>query len=169
LCWTHRITTRLLNGKVERKHDTLKSLARPMVERSGLHLSFWYFAIQHAALVSNLVLPARDDDGEEMPITIWEAEYDVEPEVERYLLGPFGCLAYLILTEEQRRAKGLCKHFGIRSIAGVYLGCAVDVDGTYKHHSRQPSMIIPVEPGLAAHRICRSARHMPLSPMTSQP
>ena len=121
------------NGKVERKHDTLKSMARALIERSGLHLCFWYFAIQHAALVTNLVLPARDNAGEELPITIWEAEYGAEPDIDRYLLGPFGCLSYLILTEEQRRAKGLCKHFGIRSIAGVYLGCTVDVNGTYRH------------------------------------
>ena len=121
------------NGKVERKHDTLKSTARAMIERSGLHLCFWYFAIQHAALVTNLILPARGELGEEMPMTIWEAEYGAEPDIERYLLGPFGCLSYLILTEEQRRAKGLCKHFGIRSIAGIYLGCTVDVNGTYRH------------------------------------
>ena len=121
------------NSKVEKKHDVIKTMARTSLERSGLSLAFWYFAVQQAVLVSNVILPARDEDGKELGITIWQHQYGTDPDVERMILGPFGALAYLILSAEQRMARGLCKHFGVRAIAGVYLGTQVDVNGVYRH------------------------------------
>ncbi len=40
----------------------------------------------------------------------------------QYLLGPFGCLAFLLLSEEQRKQRSLCGNFG-RSLQIIYLGC----------------------------------------------
>ena len=43
-------------------------------------------------------------------------------------------LAFLILTAEQRKARGLSGHFGDRSLQGLYLGCQVDgASGVFKH------------------------------------
>ena len=35
-------------------------------------------------------------------------------------------MGYLVLSEEQRRARNLSGHFGIRALAGVYLGCVLN-------------------------------------------
>ena len=65
---------------------------------------------------------------------MWEAHFGVKPRLDQYLLGPFGCLAFLLLSEEQRRQRGLCGHFGDRSLQGIYLGCACDsTTGVFQH------------------------------------
>ena len=93
-----------------------------------------FFAIVHAVLICNLILPARDKDGKKLNKTKRENHFGVKPRVQDFLLGPWGCLAYLILTEEQRKARKLCTHFGVRAIGGIYLGTVCDsVTHVYKH------------------------------------
>ena len=63
-----------------------------------------------------------------------KAHFGEKPDLQRILLGPFGSLAYLILTEEQRKARGLSSSFGVRAIAGVYLGPVVCPKTGVFHH-----------------------------------
>ena len=58
-------------------------------------------------LIMNLMLRARTLSGVPRDITVWEAHYGQRPNVGELLLGPFGCLAYLILTKETRQRKGM--------------------------------------------------------------
>ena len=122
------------NGKVERLHQTLKGCVRAMLLQSGLSVRFWYHALQHAVLIYNLLSVARNENDEKLNCTVWEYHYGTKPVLQNLLLGPFGCLAYLILSEEQRRARGLSGHFGIRALAGVYLGCVFNPNtGVFDH------------------------------------
>ncbi len=50
------------------------------------------------------------------------------------LLGPFGCLSYLILTKETRQRKGMSTYWGVRAIPGIYLGCEVNPHTMVYHH-----------------------------------
>jgi hypothetical protein len=122
------------NGKVQRLHQTLKGCVRAMLLQSGLSVRFWYHALQHAVLIYNLLSVARDENDEKLHCTVWEYHYGTKPVLQNLLLGPFGCLAYLVLSEEQRQARGLSGHFGIRALAGVYLGCVSNPDtGVFDH------------------------------------
>ena len=117
------------HGKCERKH-MIKSMARAMMSAAGAPTSFWYLAVRHAVLISNVILPARDEHGKTIGGTVWEAHYGVKPRVQDLLLGPWGCLAYLIMTEEQRqkqhKKRGETKHWGVRAISGIYVGSYCD-------------------------------------------
>jgi len=128
------------NGHVECRHRIWKSMARPMIERAGFSIDWWFLAIKHAVLITNLILlesvepESNKAKGIERRRSAWEAHYGEPACLESYLLGPFGCLAFLILTAEQRRARGLSGHFGDRSLQGLYLGCQVDgSSGVFKH------------------------------------
>ena len=122
------------NGAVERFHQTIKGCARALLFRSGLSLRYWYHAMQHAVLLYNMLTLATDAQGNTLQCTVWEHHYGTKPDIERLLLGPFGCLSYLILSEEQRRARGLCGHFGMRALSGIYLGCTVNPKtGVFDH------------------------------------
>jgi hypothetical protein len=128
------------NGHVEFRHRIWKSMSRPMIERTGFSIDWWFLAIKHAVLITNLILlesvepESNKAKGIERRRSVWEAHYGEPACLESYLLGPFGCLAFLILTAEQRRARGLSGHFGDRSLQGLYLGCQVDgSSGVFKH------------------------------------
>lgn len=122
------------NGRIERAHQTLKGCVRAMLLHSGLSIKYWYHALQHAVLICNLLSIARDDDDEELDCTVWEHRYGKKPVLNDLLLGPFGCLAYLVLSQEQRQARNLSGHFGVRALAGVYLGCVFNAGtGVYEH------------------------------------
>ena len=121
-------------GAIERQHRTLKGMVRAMLSHAGAPAAFWFHALVHAVLICNLILPARDKDGKKINKTKWENHFGVKPKVQDFLLGPWGCLAYLVLTEEQRSARKLCTHFGVRAIGGIYLGTVCDpVTHVYKH------------------------------------
>ena len=122
------------NGRIERLHQTLKGCVRAMLLHSGLSVKFWYHALQHAVLIYNLLSIARDDDDRELDCTVWEHRFGKKPVLNDLLLGPFGCLAYLVLSQEQRQARGLSGHFGVRALAGIYLGCVFNPGtGVYEH------------------------------------
>ena len=124
------------NGKIERRHQTWKGMARAMLNRAGMSISFWWFAMRQAVLISNLILletPLGESESESRR-SIWEAHFGETPHLDSYVLGPFGCLAFLILTKEQRQARGLCGHFGNRTLQGLYLGAHVDAaSGVFRH------------------------------------
>jgi len=68
----------------------------------------------------------------EQKISAWEAQYHEKPHAD-LILGPFECLAHLVLQNEHRLARLDPKDdtdrgigFGVRSIVGVYLGVHVD-------------------------------------------
>jgi hypothetical protein len=84
--------------------------------------------MRQAVLISNLILLETQLEGSESESrrSIWEAHFGETPHLDSYVLGPFGCLAFLIMTKEQRQARGLCGHFGNRTLQGLYLGAHVD-------------------------------------------
>ena len=57
------------NGKIEARHKTWKSLARAMLNGSGLDVSYWYYAIRHAVLISNIALLGTNEKGDELNVT----------------------------------------------------------------------------------------------------
>jgi len=128
------------NGHVECRHRVWKGMARAMIDRAGFSIEWWYLVLKHAVLITNLILlesvepESPKAKGVERRRSVWEAHYGEQACLESYLLGPFGCLAFLILTAEQRKARGLSGHFGDRSLQGLYLGCQVDgASGVFKH------------------------------------
>ena len=127
------------NGKIERRWRTWKAMARCMLGRAGLGIGWWYHALKFAVTVTNIVNMVTDDadqpvtkDGK--PVTAWELHFGEKPRLQEILLGPFGSLAYLILSEEQRRARGQSGSFGVRAIVGIYLGPEVDPKTGVYHH-----------------------------------
>ena len=66
-------------------------------------------------------------------VTVWEAHFGERPNLNRYLVGPWGCLAYIVLTKEQRAKKGFDKSWGPRALAGIYVGCVMNhKEGAYE-------------------------------------
>jgi hypothetical protein len=88
----------------------------------------------NAILIMNLMLRARTLSGVPRDITVWETHYGHRPNVEELLLGPFGCLTYLILTKETRQRKGMSTYWGVKAIPGIYLGCEVNPRTMVYHH-----------------------------------
>ena len=136
------------NGKIERRWRTWKTMARCMIARAGMAIGWWYHALKFAVTVTNIINMVTDDsdqqvtvdgkDGEgkdaKVPMTAWEMHFGEKPRLQEILLGPFGSLAYLILSEEQRRARGQSGSFGVRAIVGLYLGPEVDAKTGVYHH-----------------------------------
>jgi hypothetical protein len=74
----------------------------------------------------------RNKNDQKQDKTVWEVQYTQKPDAQRLLLAPFGCLVYLILTSEQRKARHLSGHFGVRVLSGIYLGCVFNTkSGVY--------------------------------------
>ncbi len=117
------------NGFIEKRIGVTHDLGRSIMWRAGLHPGYWYFAVSHAILIMNLMLRARTLSGVSRDITVWETHYGQRPNVGELLLGPFVCLAYLILTKEARQRKGMSTYWGVRAIPGIYLGSAWIITG----------------------------------------
>jgi len=120
------------NGKVERIIGVLKTLARVMPGDSNLHASYWFYAIQHASVLANMIFLVKLLKDPEREILAWEAQYDEKPHA-YLILGHFVCLAHLVLQKEHRLARLDPKDdtdggigFGVRSIVGAFLGVHVD-------------------------------------------
>jgi hypothetical protein len=115
-------------------------MARAMIDRSGFIIDWWFLVLKHTVLITNIILlesvelDSSKPKGIERRRSVWEAHFGEQACLESYLLGPFGCLAFMILTAEQSKARGLSGHFGDRSLQGLYLGCQVDgTSGVFKH------------------------------------
>ena len=66
--------------------------------------------------------------------TVWEAHFGVRPNLRDYLIAPWGCMCYLVLTPDQRQARGADNAFGIRAIGGIYLGVVCNPRTPYVQH-----------------------------------
>ena len=124
------------NGKIEIRHKLWKGMARAMMSRAGVHIGWWHHAVRHAVLITNIMLltTSVEGEGDLKSMTVWERHFGVRPNVSDYLIAPFGCLCYLVLSKEQRQQRGLSSHWGVRSIQGLYLGCRVNPKtGVYTH------------------------------------
>ena len=122
------------HGRIERRWGILMPMIRCMLSQAGAPPEYFYYAAILATLIMNLVLAARDDNGKDLGVTCWEAHYGIKPNIFDYLLGPFGCLAFLTLTKEQRQVRGIDKAFGVRAISGIYLGCWCHPTTLVCHH-----------------------------------
>ena len=107
---------------IERRWGKWKAIARCLLEEANIDIPWWYYAMRMAVMITNVTDLARDDEGNELPCTAYEAHFGEKPDMKRLILGPFGCAAWLILSEEQRQARGLSSSFGMRALHGVYLG-----------------------------------------------
>ncbi len=85
--------------------------------------------MRQTVLITNFILRETPIEGGEPKArrSAWEAYFGETPHLDTYatVLWPFGCLAFLILTKEQRQARGLCGHFGNRTLEGLYLAAAI--------------------------------------------
>jgi len=121
------------SGKFERNIGVLKTPARVMLADSNLHTSSWFYAIQHASVLANMIFLVKSLKDPVEKILAWEAQYDEWPHAD-LILCPFGCLVNLVLQYEHKltlldpkkddtdRGSGL----GFQSIVGLYLGVHVD-------------------------------------------
>jgi hypothetical protein len=155
------------NGKIEVRHRIWNGMTRGMFDRARMHVGWWYFFIRNTVLITNLVLLEAVEEGspkatgKEARTTVWEAHFGVQPRLDQYLLGPFGCLAFLLLSEEQRKQRGLCGHFGDRSLQGIYLVCACDsTTGVFQHLFTDGRTIYVTAHGLHMHWLRRSEKSL---------
>ena len=76
------------NGKIERRHQTWKGMCRAMLNRAGMSIAFWWFAMRQAVLISNLILLETQLDGSEPESrrSIWEAHFGETPHLDSYVL-----------------------------------------------------------------------------------
>jgi hypothetical protein len=81
-------------------------MTRPMIERTGFSIGWWFLAIKNVVLITNLILlESVEPDSKNAKVierrrSTWETHYGDPGCLESYLLGPFGCLDFLILTTE---------------------------------------------------------------------
>ncbi len=128
------------NGHVEYRHRIWKGMVWVMIDRAGFSIDCWFLVFKHDVLITNIILleSVEPDSSKAKGIgrtrSVWEVPFWEQACLESYLLGPFGCLVFMILMGEQRQARGLSGHFGDRLLQGLYLGCQVDgANGVFKH------------------------------------
>ena len=66
--------------------------------------------------------PVDGKPGRTLEMTVYEAHYGEKPSFAALAIGPFGCLAFVVLTSEQRQARGFDKSWSPKAIAGMYMG-----------------------------------------------
>jgi hypothetical protein len=122
------------NGRPERRHSLVKGCTRCTLAHANAPLEFWFLCLSHVVFTLNLLLRSRDNDTKEIKeMTVWEAHFGRKPNLNHYLIGPWGCLAYIVLTKEQRDKKGMDKSWGPRALAGIYVGCVMNhKEGAYE-------------------------------------
>jgi hypothetical protein len=122
------------NGRPERRHSLVKGCTRCTLAHANAPLEFWFLCLSHVVFTLNLLLRSRDNDTKEIKeMTVWEAHFGRKPNLNHYLIGPWGCLAYIVLTKEQRDKKGIDKSWGPRALAGIYVGCVMNhKEGAYE-------------------------------------
>ena len=71
-----------------RRRSAGMRMSRAMLDRAGMHIGWWYFAIRHAVLITNLVLLEAVEEGsakatgKEERTTVWEAHFGVQPRLD---------------------------------------------------------------------------------------
>ena len=114
-------------GKAERGMGVVKDMTRPSMLHANAPLEFWFLCLSHMVLIANLIRRTRVQETKELlDQTVWESHFGEKPNITRYLIAPWGCLVYMVLTGEQRRARKLDKSFGVRAIGGIFVGTWVN-------------------------------------------
>lgn len=99
------------NGRAERAIQALKTSARAMLAAAGLPITFWPYAISHAAWISNIV--GHSSLNFVSPFEVWTGH---QPDLSH--LRVFGCVAYPMLQVPAREPGA----FTQRAVIGVHLG-----------------------------------------------
>ena len=99
------------NGVAERFNRIVTTIARAMLEWSGLPLSFWALAIEYVCFVYNM-LP-QGARGSKSPFELW---FKKKPDLSG--IRVFGCVCRVLLAKEQRVIK-----LHPVSYLGIYVGC----------------------------------------------
>ena len=124
-----------MNSRVERRHAVINQMTAASLRHAGAVTAFWWFCLQHMVFICNLLLLARDPKTRQaLDKTVWEAHFGVRPNLRDYLIAPWGCMCYLVLTPDQRQARGADNAFGIRAIGGIYLGVVCNPRTPYVQH-----------------------------------
>lgn len=111
---TSCVNTPAQNGRVERKHRQLLSIARSLRFQSGLPIRYWGECILTASYITNR-LPSPVIDFK----TPYDCLYGVSPDYS--VLRVFGCLAYASIHENDK--------FSSRAIKSVFIGYPLDHKG----------------------------------------
>jgi hypothetical protein len=102
------------NGRAEASVGVVQSLGRTYRTEAGHGLRFRFWAQEYAALVSNTVSSDADPDGAgRSPLELWPQMPWQHPGMK---LPPYGCRAYLHLTDPSDKTNGP------RAYAGVFIG-----------------------------------------------
>ena len=124
-----------MNSRVERRHAVINQMTAASLRHAGAVTAFWWFCLQHMVFICNLLLLARDPKTRQaLDKTVWEAHFGVRQNLRDYLIAPWGCMCYLVLTPDQRQARGADNAFGIRAIGGIYLGVVCNPRTPYVQH-----------------------------------
>jgi hypothetical protein len=102
------------NGRAEASVGVVQSLGRTYRTEAGHGLRFRFYAQEYAALVSNTVSSDADPDGAgRSPLELWPR---MPWQHAGMKLPPYGCRAYLHLTDPSDKTNGP------RAYAGVFIG-----------------------------------------------
>ena len=81
-------------GMIERRWWKWKAISRCLMEEANIDIPWWYYAMRMAVMITNVTDLERDDEGNELPRTAYEAHFGEKPDMKRLLLGPFGNLPW---------------------------------------------------------------------------
>ena len=110
-------------GKVERMHQAIAHMVRPMLLTAGLPASFWFLASAAAVHIRNR-MPTRANKDQLSP---YEARFGVVPNVS-HIKAPFGCLTYSSISSPYALIFGYITHqepirfasFGMDTISSAF-------------------------------------------------
>ena len=75
-----------------------------LIDRAGFNIDWWFLVLKHAVLITNIILlesvepDSSKAKGIERRRSVWEGHFREQTCLESYLLGPFGCWSFMILT-----------------------------------------------------------------------
>ena len=104
------------NGVVERAHQAIFDIARPMLKLSGLPTTFWAEAVRHACYLMNR-LPSSSNKENHSPYYLWFGHHPVVKHIRT-----FGCIAYHRIPEEQLGASSKADDRGVKCVMIGHLG-----------------------------------------------
>lgn len=101
------------NGRAERTIQTLKKMARTMINAAGTSDSTWFLALNHATQLFNQTHLTPDKQ-----LTRYEAYHGIKPDLSEAI--PFGCLCFILATKAQHH--DMDSFLDPRCFAGIYMG-----------------------------------------------
>ena len=72
-------------GMIERRWGKWKAIARCLMEEANIDIPWWYYAMRMAVMITNVTDLERDDEGNELPRTAYEAHFGEKPDMKRLL------------------------------------------------------------------------------------